>query len=107
MPASRATTSARSPISSGSEDWNGKINENRPPHITQKNIYGLCQATDLAWQDGQSVGVEVELRELAKLFDGGRHVRDVGLGQVQAGLVLLLAFGKLAGKVLKIVIDSR
>ena len=72
-----------------------------------KNIYALCQATDLAWQDGQSVGVEVELRELAKLFDGGRHVRDVGLGQVQAGLVLLLAFGKLAGKVLKIAIDSR
>ena len=71
-------------------------------HVKAENTkLSLCQATDLAGQDGQPVGVEVQLRELPQLLDGGRHVGDVGLGQVQAGLVLLLALGELAGQVLK------
>ena len=62
----------------------------------------LCQATDLTGEDGQPVGVEVQLGELAQLLDGRRHVRDVGLGQVQPRLVLLLALGKLTRQVLRV-----
>ena len=48
---------------------------------------------------GEPIRVDIQLRQLREFFNGRRDCRYVGLGEVEARLVLIFASSKLSGEI--------